>query len=328
MKRRFLFFIFLMAILLTTSFAVSSQDDDFEFIDDPSFRTDDEFEFIDDPSFSTDDEFEFIDDPSFSTDDDLELIDDPSLITEDDLALMVETIDETEIQSDEETDDDETVDDPDKIPEPDELLRVADERYFLRVGNSQTFSQRRNSFNEFLGYDVIHQYYVNDGKGTDILMSMFPSEVNVFTSNPHLNWKDFLGKDYHISVTMLLREDIPSGSGGCWLRYTNVQTKGNGGESGLILFPGHEAYAISPVGNRSDLNYTMVEDLTELNPHEMITFDFIRLDGVSYIYANGTFLFSYVDGFVGNMSFEGGAELYQDGNFVHCDFDDFTMRYR
>ena len=56
--------------------------------------------------------------------------------------------------------------------------------------------------------------------------------------------------------------------------------------------------------------------------------NFIRLDGVSYIYANGAFLFRYDDGFVGNMSFEGGAELYPEGNRVHCDFDDFTMRYR
>ena len=159
-------------------------------------------------------------------------------------------------------------------------------------------------------------------------MTMFPSEVNVFTSNPYLQWKDAFEDEYHISVKMLLREEFPEGSGGCWLRYTNVLSKGEGSESGLILFPGREAYAITPVGNLNDLNYSAVEDLTDLNPYNVITFDFIRLDGVSYIYANKTFLFSYEDGYDGNMSFEGGAELFEDGNRIRCDFDDFTMRYR
>ena len=273
---------------------------------------DDDFEFVDIPDYGFsgggDDEFEFIDLPDygFGSDESAGANAEPG----------------EELIADEESFD------PNVIPEPDVLLKVADDRYFPREGYSQNFSETQGYVNEVLEDNIIHQYYVRSGMGSDMLMSMFPAERSMRTGNLRLDMKRGLEKDYHASFSMLRSEDVPSGSGGCWLRYTNVQVKGEGSESGLILLPGQAAFAITPLGNLKDLNYTYVSDLSTLDPRNMIKFDFIRLNGVSYIYANGNFLFSYDDGYNGRMSFEGGAELYEGGNRVRCDFDNFTMRYR
>ena len=74
--------------------------------------------------------------------------------------------------------------------------------------------------------------------------------------------------------------------------------------------------------------YDAIGDLSDLNPAEMTKFDFIRLAGVMYIYANDKFLFSYEDGIEDTVSFEGGAELNLDGNRVRCVFDNFSMRVK
>ena len=164
--------------------------------------------------------------------------------------------------------------------------------------------------------------------GYEVLMSMFPAEVTARAGKLRPSVTQTWEKDYHVTLTVLWGEDSPSGSGGCWLRYSNVRSKGEGGESGLILFPEREAFRFEPLGNHKDLVYTPVADLSGLNLDSAIKFDFIRLDGVTYIYANGNYLFSYDDGYKGKMSFEGGAEIYVGGNRVRCDFDNFSMRYR
>lgn len=261
--------------------------------------------------FEFDDEFEFIDLPEYGFgEDDFEIIDEPEAEEAEEPEEAAEPID------------------PSVLPEPEVLLSVADELYFPRVGYSETFWETQGYVNEILDGGIIHQYYVRSGMGTDLLMSMLPAEKGARTTNLRLNMKRDWEKEYHVSVTLLRAEDMPNGSGGCWLRYSNVRTKGRGSESGLILFPGREAYGFVPEGNLEDLDYTFVSDLSDLNQNNSIRFDFIRLDGVSYVYANGRFLFSYDDGFDGKMSFEGGAELYEGGNRVRCDFDNFTMRYR
>ena len=278
----------------------------FEFIDDPV--SDDEFEIIDDPNFE--DEFEFIDDPNF--DDDIEFVDDPAYTdTADPLPNDLTNITEE-----------------DALADPDLLLQVADELFFPRVGPDETFWQTQGYLNEVLEGDIIYQYYVRGGMASEVLMSMFPAEISLRAGHLRPSVTRAWEKDYHVTITVLRAEDIPNGSGGCWLRYSNVRSKGEGGESGLILFPEREAFAITSAGNHHDLVYTPVESLAGLNLNNNIKFDFIRLDGVTFIYANGKYLFSYEDGFNGNMSFEGGVDIYEGGNRVRCDFDNFSMRYR
>ena len=302
LSRQFLCLCLVFVIFPTVSGFVSAQDldEDFEFVDTPDY------------GFSGgEDEFEFIDGPEFASGKtDFGTAEGESDAVSGELPAEEEPIDLS------------------VIPEPDVLLKVADELYFPRVDFSETFWRTQGYLNEVLEGDLIHQGCVRSGRGSDLLMSMFPAERSMMTSNIRLDMKRDLEKDYHASIIMLRGEDIPAGSGGCWLRYTNVKVKGNGSESGLILFPERGAYAVTPVGNLEDLEYTFVADLSGLDLHNAIKFDFIRLDGVSYIYANETFLFSYDDGYDGRMSFEGGAELYEGGNRVRCDFDNFTMRYR
>ena len=214
------------------------------------------------------------------------------------------------------------------LADPDLLLKVADEMFFPRVGPEETFWQAQGHLNEVLEGDIIHQYYVRGGIGSEVLMSMFPAEVSLRAGNLRPSVTQAWEKDYHVTITVTRGEEIPVGAGGCWLRYSNVRTKSYGSESGLILFPEREALGFEPAGNLKDLIYTPVASLAGLDLNNAIKFDFIRLDGVSYIYANGRYLFSYEDGFNGKMSFEGGVEIYRGGNRVRCDFDDFSMRYR
>lgn len=221
-----------------------------------------------------------------------------------------------------------TVTEEQALADPKLLLMVADEMFFTRVGPDETFWQTQGRLNEVLDGDIIHQYYVSGGIGSEVLMSMLPAEVSTRAGNLRPSVTQAWEKDYHVTITVLRGEDIPAGAGGCWLRYSNVRTKSYGSESGLILFPEREALGFEPAGNQKDLIYTPVASLTSLDLNNAVKFDFIRLNGVSYIYANGRYLFSYEDGFNGKMSFEGGAELYEGGNRVRCDFDDFSMRYR
>ena len=214
------------------------------------------------------------------------------------------------------------------LADPDLLLQMADELFFPRLGPDETFWQTQGYLNEVLEGDIIHQYYVRGGIGSEVLMSMLPAEVSARAGNLRPSVTQAWEKDYHVTITVRRAEDIPAGAGGCWLRYSNVRTKSYGSESGLILFPEREALGFEPAGDHENLIYTPAASLAGLDLDNAIKFDFIRLDGVSYIYANGRFLFSYEDGFDGKMSFEGGAELYAGGNRVRCDFDDFSMRYR
>ena len=214
------------------------------------------------------------------------------------------------------------------LADPYLLLQVADEMFFTRVGPDETFWQTQGRLNEVLEGDIIHQYYVSGGIGSEVLMSMLPAEVSTRAGKLRPSVTRAWEKDYHVTITVWRAEDIPAGAGGCWLRYSNVRTKSYGSESGLILFPEREALGFVPAGNNQDLIYTPVASLAGLDLNNAVKFDFIRLDGISYIYANRRYLFSYKDGFNGKMSFEGGVELYEGGNRVRCDFDDFTMRYR
>ena len=208
-----------------------------------------------------------------------------------------------------------------------EMLKNADEKYFPRIGYSWSFSESQGVVNEFLEPDIIHQYYVLGGKGTDILMSMLPAAAGARTGNKRLDhpesWKD----EFHVSYTMQRREDIPAGKGGrCWIRYDNAAAKGANAQSGVILFPGERAYYFKTVSG--EVTYTAIGDLSGLDQDELLKFDFIRISGTCYFYANGEFLFSFHDGIPGNVSFKSGSELFAGGSRVLCEFDDFVMTYR
>ena len=153
-------------------------DDEFEFVDDPTFGngfteptptpsgTGDGFAFIpisyeEMPEFTdtpvSDDEFEFVNDPSFE--DEFEFIDDPSF---------------TNAGAEEGTGEDgPVVTKEEALADPDLLLQVADELFFQRVGPDETFWQTQGYLNEVLEDDIIYQHFVRDGMGSEILMSMF-----------------------------------------------------------------------------------------------------------------------------------------------------------
>lgn len=212
-----------------------------------------------------------------------------------------------------------------EMPDPQELLKTADTDIFIRSAFSQDFSEDQGYVNELPNPDTIHQYYIYDGKGTDLLMSMRPAPEAVRTTNKRLTFDQARKDEFHVTFSVFQAENIPSGEGGrCWIRFSNAALLGKGRESGVILYPGDQAYYFTPVDG--EMTYQSIADISSVSPFTNVQFDFIRLGGVLYVYANGKFLFSYEDGIKEPVSFEGGAELSENGNRVRCNFDDFSMR--
>ena len=208
-----------------------------------------------------------------------------------------------------------------------ELLLTADEEIFPRMAHTWDFSEAQGYVNEILEPDLIHQFYVYHGTGNDLLMSMLPAAVGSRAGNKRVNMTRWIEDEFHASYSMIRTENLPEGAGGrCWMQYDNSEQKGERYESGVILFPGDKAYVYHTVdGERT---YRAVADLSGLDQDEQLKFDFIRLDGVCWVYVNGEFLFTVEDEIIGKVSFEGGSEIYKGGNRVHCEFDNFSMKYR
>ena len=224
----------------------------------------------------------------------------------------------------------ETKEDPaeETIPDdPDELLRIADEEIFQRVGHKETFWETQGYLNEVLPQDILHQYFVQQGRGGDVLMSLFPASERYRSTSHWLDIQKGWEDEFHVTFTLQRSENVPDGAGGrCWLSYSNKLMKQSGFESGVILYPGDRAYYFTSYAGET--TYEPIGDLSRLNQDDAIVFEFIRLKGVTYFYANGKFLFSYEDGIREKVSFEAGSEIFKDGYRVRCDFDDFSMRYR
>lgn len=215
----------------------------------------------------------------------------------------------------------------DQVINPERLLSTADEEIFKRFIFSFDFSEDQGYVNEFPNPLTIHQYYIYNGEGSDMLMTMQPSAAVVRTTNKRLTFDQVRDREFHVTYSVSRREDIPEGSGGiCWIGYSNILKATQGHESGVIFYPGDHAYFFHYADG--EMVYNAVGDLSDLIPEETSKFDFIRLDGVTYVYVNDKFRFSYEDGIVDTVSFEGGAELYVDGNRVRCAFDDFSMRIK
>lgn len=214
------------------------------------------------------------------------------------------------------------------LTDPKRLLEIADKEIFIRDSFKQDFSEIQGYVNEFPNPLTVHQYYIMDGEGSDMLMTMQPSEETVHTTNKRLKFEQVRKNEFHVTYSVARKEDIPTGGGGiCWIQYSNYISKGVGKESGVILYPGKQVYYFTP-DSEGSMTYESIADLSDLDPDEYNSFDFIRLDGIMYFYVNGKFRFSYDDGIKDIVTFEGGAELYERGNRVRCTFDDFTMRIK
>lgn len=207
------------------------------------------------------------------------------------------------------------------------LLETADTDYFVYTGFGHDFTENQGYVNEFPNPQTLHQYYIYDGVGTDLLMTINPSEEKIHTTNKRLKFDQYRAREFHVTYSVERTENIPDEEGGiCWIRYSNVILTGAGKESGLIIYPGDQAYLFRPVDG--EMVYEPVADLSGLNADRLIKFDFIRLDGTVYVYANEKFVFSVKDNINDHVSFEAGAELFEGGNRVHCTFDDFSIKMR
>lgn len=208
------------------------------------------------------------------------------------------------------------------VSDPDELLEIADEQIFQRIGPSYDFSENQGYVNEILENGVIHQRYIYDGKGTDSLMSLFPVSEEIVSGSKYLKFANAGLKNFHAALTVHRVETVPEDfGGGCWIRISNILMTGSGREKGLIIVPGNKALAVN-AGDQTEF-----WDLSDLDTEEPIKFDFIRIDGVIYVYADGEYLFKFEDGVSGSVFIDAGSMLFDSGNWVRCDFDDFAVKY-
>lgn len=207
--------------------------------------------------------------------------------------------------------------------DPETLLRTADTEIFIKKGYSQSYDEKQGCVNEFVGSEVLHQYYIQNGKASDVMTSLQPNLSTVNAANKRLKFDDQRAKGFHATYTMKRQDSIPENAGYCWLRYSDAVLAGAGRESGVILYPGYKAFSFTPVDGV--MQYTEIADLSQFSSSGSIKTDVIRLDGVAYFYFNGKFAFQYEDGIVNPVSFEGGSQLLEGANRIRCDFDDFIF---
>ena len=207
--------------------------------------------------------------------------------------------------------------------DPQTLLKRADSEIFIKAGFSQDYSEAQGYVNEFAPGDVLHQYFIKDGVGTEILTSLQSAPADVFVTNKRLKFDDRRAKAFHAGYSVRRTESIPEEAGRCWIRYSDAVVAGAGRESGVILYPGYKAFAYSP--SDGTVQYTEIADLSQFDINKNVKLDVIRLDGISYFYFNGEFAFQYEDGITNPVSFEGGTELHEGANRIRCDFDNFTF---
>ena len=211
--------------------------------------------------------------------------------------------------------------------DPQALLGSADEEIFIRPYFTQDFTENQGYVNEFQNEKTIHQYFIYEGTGTDRLISLLPAEEGIRTTNKRLGFPQYRMNEFHITYSVQQSQTVPGDeSGDCWIRFSNIVMQGEGKESGVILFPGGQAYSFAP--EEGQHRYEPIADLSDLDAYSMNRFDFIRLEGTTYVYANGEYRFSFTDSMREGVSFEAGAELFEGGNIIRCDFDDFSVRIR
>lgn len=206
--------------------------------------------------------------------------------------------------------------------DPETLYRTADTEIFIKRGFEQRYNETQGCVNEFTGGEILHQYYIKDGKASDVMTSLQPAPQSVSAANKRLKFDDQRAKGFHVSYRMNRAESIPENAGYCWLRYSDAVLAGAGRENGVILYPGEKAYSFTPVDGV--MQYTEIADLSKFGPSGNIMIDVIRLNGIAYFYFNGQFAFQYEDGITNPVSFEGGSLLLEGANRIRCDFDDFT----
>lgn len=207
--------------------------------------------------------------------------------------------------------------------DPVTLLRTADSEIFIKAGFSQNYDEKQGYTNEFVSGDILHQYFISNGKGSEVLTSLQPSPVSVNVTNKRVKFDDRRAKVFHVSYKLQRTESIPDNAGYCFFRYSDAVIAGAGRESGVIVYPGYKAFAYSPVDGV--MQYSEIADLSGLDIDRNIKADVIRIDGIAYFYFNGSFAFQYEDGIANPVSFEGGTELLEGSNRIRCDFDDFTF---
>lgn len=206
--------------------------------------------------------------------------------------------------------------------DPSELLEIVDEQLLKRIGPVQDFSENQGYVNEIDENNVIHQYYISDGAGTDALLSLFPVSEKIISSSKYLDFTETGFRNFHFSLTVHQKELVPDGTGGaCWIRCSDVKMKGQGRENGLLIIPGNKMFRVDNGDEK------VIFDLSALDPAEPIQFDIIRLDGVVFIYADKEFLFSFSDEISGSLFVDAGSMLFPSGNRVRCDFNDFRLYY-
>ncbi len=206
--------------------------------------------------------------------------------------------------------------------DPKTLLSTADSEIFIKAGFTQDYHEAQGYVNEFTKEGVLHQYFIQNGKCTDILTTLQPSPQTVSVTNKRLKFIDRRAKVFHASMEIKQSESIPAKTSHCWIRYSDVANTGPGLESGIILYPGEKAFFFSPVDGV--MQYTEIADLSGFTKN-LIKVDVIRLDGISYFYLNRSFVFQYEDGIANMVAFEAGSELLEGSNRIRCDFDNFIF---
>ncbi len=131
--------------------------------------------------------------------------------------------------------------------------------------------------------------------------------------------------DFAIHIEMGIAKEYPSGTGGCFLQYTDRE---------IVDFEKSHAVSVM-IGKKID-GYTNTAygknsfDILDLSDYgevgKMYKVDIIRLNGMSYFYIDGQFLAEYKDNFDSRFTWMAGPILFEGGEEVTCNVDNIVIR--
>ena len=131
--------------------------------------------------------------------------------------------------------------------------------------------------------------------------------------------------EFHLHVEATLVAEFPENSGYCFVQYTNGIIVDENSRESVTINVGQEADAYKTYsGNRK---YTTLKDLRpERQIGKTVIVDIIRLNGVGYLFTDGTFIAKYEDGIQTNLTWMIGAGTSEGGEQATCIFDNLQLR--
>ncbi len=206
-----------------------------------------------------------------------------------------------------------------------EFLRDID-KHFPRILYQDTFDDYWEEESFDMDEKTLISRYQNNGKFGVTYLSSPPVEKRY--DSWYLFYTDLdLGSlsDFAFHIDASITDEYPEGTGGCFIQYSDRFVVGKENSHAFQVLLGYDISKYAKVQDE-----TFEEKLLDISEHheigKMYAVDIIRLNGTTYVYLDGEFMFEHVDGFDSRFTWFIGLFLLENGEEAKCHFDSMIVR--